>query len=55
MISHASASDFRKSRPSYSAMTDPAIELRSDVPSADRAAVVKGLVEYNAKHGYPWP
>ncbi len=36
-------------------MTDAAIELSSEVPPEDRAAVVDGLVAYNAQHGYPWP
>lgn len=36
-------------------MTDPAIELSANVHSADRAAVLDGLVAYNAQHGYPWP
>jgi GNAT superfamily N-acetyltransferase len=36
-------------------MTETAVELSSHVPSEDRAAVLKGLVDYNAQHGYPWP
>jgi GNAT superfamily N-acetyltransferase len=36
-------------------MIDSAIELSSEVGSEDRAAVLRGLVEYNAQHGYPWP
>ena len=36
-------------------MSDSHVTLSSDVADHDRAAVVDGLVAYNAQHGFPWP
>lgn len=36
-------------------MNDSEFTLSSQVSGADRDAVVRGLVEYNSEHGFPWP
>ena len=36
-------------------MPDSEVTLSADVSSDERAAVLDGLVAYNAEHGYPWP
>jgi GNAT superfamily N-acetyltransferase len=36
-------------------MTDHSAIISTDVSDSDRAAIVDGLVAYNAAHGFPWP